>query len=420
MSNILEAKFVAFDIIKAVERRRAFAHILLRSRLSSLPLEVHSSTTELVYGTLRRQNTLDWYVSHYVDIDRLPLELKIILRIATYQLLYHRIPKPLVVNEAVEMAKILSSRKSGGLVNAVLRKIAVTNSQPDTLSVIYSHPEWLIEKWSRELGKEETILLCRRNNQPMPTSFRVNQLKTTLEKIEDTLNNKGIRLERGRLSRNCLVLKEGDINPVISLEEEGKVYIQSESSMVVVETIDCKPGMKVIDGCAGYGGKTTYIAELMKNKGTIIAVDRLASKLSILENEALKRGITIINCIESPIERLSLDVIGEADRVLLDVPCSGLGTLSRKPEIKWRINPSSIEKLVLIQRNILKSGKNFVKPGGILVYSACTISKDETYDIIKSFLEENKEFILREERQILPHIDNTEGFYMAKLERKDA
>jgi len=420
MNNILEAKLAAFDIIKAVEKRRAFAHILLRSRLSSFPLEIHSSITEFVYGTLRFQNTIDWYISNYVDIDKLPLEIKIILRMATYQLLYHRVLKPLVVNEAVEMAKILTSKKAAGLVNAVLRRIAITSLQPNELSIIYSHPDWLIEKWKRELGEEEAILLCKRNNQPMPTSFRINQLKTTIEEVEGTLNEKGVRIERGNLSRSCLILKEGDIKPVISLEEEGKVYIQSESSMLVVEIMDCKPGMKVLDGCAGYGGKTTYIAELMRNKGTIIAVDRLANKLNILKNEALKRGISIISCIESPIEDLPLSFIGEADRVLLDVPCSGLGTLSRKPEIKWRVTPSSIGKLISIQKNILKRGRNFVKPGGILVYSACTISRDETYDIIKSFLEENRDFILVEERQILPHVNDTEGFYMAKLKREDA
>lgn len=420
MNNILEAKLAAFDIIKAVEKRRAFAHILLRSRLSSFPLEIHSSITEFVYGTLRFQNTIDWYISNYVDIDKLPLEIKIILRMATYQLLNHRVLKPLVVNEAVEMAKILTSKKAAGLVNAVLRRIAITSLQPNELSIIYSHPDWLIEKWKKELGEEEAILLCKRNNQPMPTSFRINQLKTTIEEVEGTLNEKGVRIERGNLSRNCLILKEGDIKPVISLEEEGKVYIQSESSMLVVEIMDCKPGMKVLDGCAGYGGKTTYIAELMRNKGTIIAVDRLANKLNILKNEALKRGISIISCIESPIEDLPLSFIGEADRVLLDVPCSGLGTLSRKPEIKWRVTPSSIGKLISIQKNILKRGRNFVKPGGILVYSACTISRDETYDIIKSFLEENRDFILIEERQILPHVNDTEGFYMAKLKREDA
>jgi 16S rRNA (cytosine967-C5)-methyltransferase len=420
MNNILEAKLAAFDIIKAVEKRRAFAHILLRSRLSSFPLEIHSSITEFVYGTLRFQNTIDWYISNYVDIDKLPLEIKIILRMATYQLLYHRVLKPLVVNEAVEMAKILTSKKAAGLVNAVLRRIAITSLQPNELSIIYSHPDWLIEKWKKELGEEEAILLCKRNNQPMPTSFRINQLKTTIEEVEGTLNEKGVRIERGNLSRNCLILKEGDIKPVISLEEEGKVYIQSESSMLVVEIMDCKPGMKVLDGCAGYGGKTTYIAELMRNKGTIIAVDKLANKLNILKNEALKRGISIISCIESPIEDLPLSFIGEADRVLLDVPCSGLGTLSRKPEIKWRVTPSSIGKLISIQKNILKRGRNFVKPGGILVYSACTISRDETYDIIKSFLEENRDFILIEERQILPHVNDTEGFYMAKLKREDA
>ena len=417
MNKIVEAKRVAYEILLSVERRMAYANALMRERLSEIPSIYNPLITDVVYGVLRRKNTLDWYISNFVRIERLDLELLTILRIGTYQILYHSTPIPLVVNEAVEMGKILISRKASGLINAVLRRIATANLKPEEKSLVYSHPKWLIEKWERELGEEDARLLCERNNNPMPLSFRVNILKTDIETIEDALNKRGLNVARGRFSKNCLILKEGDINPIVTLEDEGKVFIQSEPSMVVVELLEVNPGLRVLDGCSGVGGKTTYIAELMSNIGEIIAVDKAKDKLKLLKDLAIKRDISIIRCIESPLEDLKPEEIGYFDRILLDVPCSGLGTLSRKPEIKWRLRIDDIGKLAEMQRKILNSGSKFLKPGGILVYSACTISREETYDIIKSFINENRDYFLIEERQFLPHIDDVEGFYIAKIRR---
>jgi len=417
MNKIVEAKRVAYEILLSVERRTSYANALMRERLSEIPSIYNPLITDVVYGVLRRKNTLDWYISNFVRIERLDLELLTILRIGTYQILYHSTPIPLVVNEAVEMGKILISRKASGLINAVLRRIATANLKPEEKSLVYSHPKWLIEKWERELGEEDARLLCERNNNPMPLSFRVNILKTDIETIEDALNKRGLNVARGRFSKNCLILKEGDINPIVTLEDEGKVFIQSEPSMVVVELLEVNPGLRVLDGCSGVGGKTTYIAELMSNIGEIIAVDKAKDKLKLLKDLAIKRDISIIRCIESPLEDLKPEEIGYFDRILLDVPCSGLGTLSRKPEIKWRLRIDDIGKLAEMQRKILNSGSKFLKPGGILVYSACTISREETYDIIKSFINENRDYFLIEERQFLPHIDDVEGFYIAKIRR---
>jgi len=417
MNKIVEAKRVAYEILLSVERRTSYANALMRERLSEIPSIYNPLITDVVYGVLRRKNTLDWYISNFVRVERLDLELLTILRIGTYQILYHSTPIPLVVNEAVEMGKILISRKASGLINAVLRRIATANLKPEEKSLVYSHPKWLIEKWERELGEEDARLLCERNNNPIPLSFRVNILKTDIETIEDALNKRGLNVARGRFSKNCLILKEGDINPIVTLEDEGKVFIQSEPSMVVVELLEVNPGLRVLDGCSGIGGKTTYIAELMSNIGEIIAVDKAKDKLKLLKDLAIKRDISIIRCIESPLEGLKPEEIGYFDRILLDVPCSGLGTLSRKPEIKWRLRIDDIGKLAEMQRRILNSGSKFLKPGGILVYSACTISREETYDIIKSFINENRDYFLIEERQFLPHIDDVEGFYIAKIRR---
>jgi 16S rRNA (cytosine967-C5)-methyltransferase len=417
MNKIVEAKRIAYEILLSVERRMAYANALMRERLSEIPSIYNPLITDVVYGVLRRKNTLDWYISNFVRVERLDLELLTILRIGTYQILYHSTPIPLVVNEAVEMGKILISRKASGLINAVLRRIVTANLKPGEKSLVYSHPKWLIEKWERELGEEDARLLCERNNNPMPLSFRVNILKTDIETIEDALNKRGLNVARGRFSKNCLILKEGDINPIVTLEDEGKVFIQSEPSMVVVELLEVNPGLRVLDGCSGVGGKTTYIAELMSNIGEIIAVDKAKDKLKLLKDLAIKRDISIIRCIESPLEDLKPEEIGYFDRILLDVPCSGLGTLSRKPEIKWRLRIDDIGKLAEMQRKILNSGSKFLKPGGILVYSACTISREETYDIIKSFINENRDYFLIEERQFLPHIDDVEGFYIAKIRR---
>lgn len=417
MNDLIKAKKLAYKILMQVEKENLYANVLMREKLNKGTSPYNSLITDIVYGVLRRKNTLDWYISSFVKIERLDLKLLIILRIGTYQILYHSVPKPLVVNESVEMGKSLVSKKAGSLINAVLRKIVSTELKPTEKSLIYSHPNWLIDKWEKELGEEETKLLCERNNSPMPLSFRVNILKTDIDEVENSLKEKGLILARGKFSKNCIILKEGNIEPIIALEEEGKVFIQSEPSMVVVELLDPKPKMRALDGCSGVGGKTTYIAELMLNDGEVIAVDKAKNKLESLKSIANKRNISIIKCVESPIENLNPEYIGYFDRVLLDVPCSGLGTLSRRPEIKWRLNLKDIENLSRLQKRILECGARFLKPGGILIYSACTISKEETYDIIKSFIDKNKDYYLVEERQFLPHMDDVEGFYIAKIQR---
>lgn len=422
MDEIIKAKLWAYNILKSVEEKKAFANVLLREKLKdkNAPPSLHPLITDIVYGVLRRQNTLDWYISNFSKIYRLTLEVLILLRIGTYQILYHSTPAPLIVNETVELGKRIISRKAGNLINAVLRRVSESNLKPSEKELIYSHPAWLIDKWEKELGVEETYLLCERNNKPMSLSFRVNTLKTDIEDIENFLLRNGINIERGRLSKNSLILKEGAVELLSSLEEEGKIFIQSEASMVVVEKLDLHSGMKVLDGCSGYGGKTIYIGELIGNNGEIIAIDKSKEKLDVLKKIADRHGVSIIKTIHSRLEDVTIEKTDYVDRILLDVPCSGLGTLSRRPEIKWRLKPGEISKLASAQRKILEAGSKFLKSGGILVYSACTISREETYDIIKSFLEKNREFDLIEEVQFLPHRDGVEGFYIAKLKKNVA
>lgn len=422
MDELIKAKILAYRILKQVEEKRAFANVLLKEKLKDGDIleSFHPLVTDIVYGVLRRQNTIDWYISNFTKLERLTLEVLLLLRIGTYQILYHSTPIPLIVNETVEAGKRVISRKAGNLINAVLRKISESKLKLTEKELIYSHPLWLIDKWEKELGTEETRLLCERNNNPMPLSFRINRIKTNIEDVESYLSKEGVIVERGKFSQNCLILKEGEVRPISFLEEEGKIFIQSEPSMVVVDRLELESGMRVLDGCSGYGGKTVYIGEIMRNDGEIIAVDKVKNKLDTLKKIADKHSVSIIKTIHSPLEELSTERIGYVDRVLLDVPCSGLGTLSRRPEIKWRLKPNDILKLSSIQKKILEAGSRFLKPKGILVYSACTISRDETYDIIKSFIEENKEFELMEEIQFSPHKDNIEGFYIAKLRKNVA
>lgn len=422
MDELIKAKILAYRILKQVEEKRAFANVLLKEKLKDGDIleSFHPLVTDIVYGILRRQNTIDWYISNFTKLERLTLEVLLLLRIGTYQILYHSTPIPLIVNETVEAGKRVISRKAGNLINAVLRKISESKLKPTEKELIYSHPLWLIDKWEKELGTEETRLLCERNNNPMPLSFRVNIIRNNIEDVESYLSKEGVIVERGKFSQNCLILKEGSVRPISFLEEEGKIFIQSEPSIVVVDRLELESGMRVLDGCSGYGGKTVYIGEIMRNDGEIIAVDKVKNKLDTLKKIADKHSVSIIKTIHSPLEELSTERIGYVDRVLLDVPCSGLGTLSRRPEIKWRLKPNDILKLSSIQKKILEAGSRFLKPKGILVYSACTISRDETYDIIKSFIEENKEFELMEEIQFSPHKDNIEGFYIAKLRKNVA
>jgi 16S rRNA (cytosine967-C5)-methyltransferase len=347
------------------------------------------------------------------------------------------------VNEAVKIAKI-SHQASSGLVNAILRNIIrrpESITDPDFsknpaahISQVHSHPFWLVERWLKQFGPEETLAICRANNDIPPLSVRINRLKTTREQIIADLGQSVFETRKTAFSPEGLILSGG----AVSLREtpsyrEGHLQIQDEASQLITYLVDPKPGMAVLDACAGAGIKTSHLAERMQNRGRILALDRSGQKLKALRANMKRLGITIV---ETSIQDVSEDpddaLPGAFDLVLVDVPCSGLGTLRRNPEIKWRIRPADIDDFSSLQKRLLDQAARCLKRGGTLVYSTCTLTPEENETVIWDFLSRSGDFHLENPPDFVPasmvteegffrtrpDLHTTDGFFGAILRRR--
>lgn len=442
----LRVRDVALSLLERIEREHAFSHILLNHTLNEKPFHEKDKAllTELVYGTIKRKNTLDFYLSPFIKkgIHSLDSWVRQLLRLSVYQFVYlDRIPPRAVVHEAVTIAKVRGHVGVSKFVNGVLRTF-LRESLPTTeklegvekYAIEWSHPEWLLEEWIHDYGFDEAKKMAETNLFPAPVTVRVNQLQLTKEEAKRALEEEGCEVENGHLSPDALLIKKGKI-PQTKTYETGAITIQDESSMLVARLLDPQPGMKVVDVCAAPGGKTTHIAERMEDKGEIYAFDLHQKKVQFIEEQRKRLHLTSIKTkaldarkLPDFYERCSFD------RVLVDVPCSGFGIIRRKPEIKWQKKPSDLERLPDVQLEILEKASELVKKGGRLIYSTCTVRKIENEAVVRAFLERNHGFEWDEEAMknlptslqpqvnqgevtILPHHFETDGFFMAALRR---
>ncbi len=438
----------AVEILNRIDREGAYAEPLLDSVLAgngAANLADRRLLTQLVYGTLRNRSRLDWIIGllYRGKAEAMDHSLRNILRIGLYQLLFtDRIPPFAAVNEAVKTAKAMHPA-GAGLVNAVLRKflkpgtsVAYPDKEKDPagyVSVFHSHPLWLVEKWIGTMGFAETLELCKADNETPPLTIRVNRLKADREETGKALAGEGCEAQAADLSPEGLKISALPV-PVreLRLFREGRFVIQDEASQLVSHLVDPRPGEKVLDLCAGTGVKTTHLAELMGNQGHIAALDINAKKLDSLRGLAQKLGITIIHSLAGDARaEPSADFREAFDRVLVDAPCSGLGTLRRNPEIKWRLTPESLREFPPLQADILANAARFLKRGGILVYSTCTISAEENGEVLWAFLSGNRDFTLVHpsgsvDRRVVdqegffrtaPHRHGTDGFFGAVLRK---
>jgi len=418
---------LAVEILNRIDQKGAHAEPLLDAALSGTGIQNPQDRgllTELVYGTLRMRGRLDWIVGRLYRGDDAALETPVrnILRTGLYQLLFtDRIPPFAAVNEAVGIAK-KSCPAAAGLVNAILRNalrekesIAWPDMAKDpgrAIAVLHSHPRWLVECWLDRYGIDETIAICRANNTIPPLAVRVNALKTSREKAIAALAGEGITAETARFSPDGIILP----NPAAGLREtaafrHGLIRVQDEASQLVARLCAPKPGEQVLDLCAGAGGKTLHIAALMENRGKITAVDLHPDKLRLLAAEAGRLGATIVethpgNAAGTP-EAFRIAF----DRVLLDAPCSGLGTLRRNPEIRWRITPADLEKCSRIQRRLLRSAADCVKPDGRLVYTTCAVTAEENENVVGDFLAGHPEYTRISPDGIPPALVDAHSFF---------
>ena len=404
----------AVKILNRVERTDSYLDKVLDAELRSPELSDPDKglLSELVYGVLRWQNKLDWILNGFShgNFAKSEINVKNTLRVALYQVLFlERIPHAAAVNEGVEFIKRIRGEKPAGLVNAVLRNIIrnmegirypdPAEDQTQYLAVFYSHPLWMVKRWTERFGAEEATALLTANNERPHLSLRVNQLKTDRSSFLKLLQQMQVQASPSRFLD--LFVRARGLSRIGQMEafRNGLFTVQDESAAFPCLLLDPHPGECVIDLCAAPGGKTTNIAEIMQNQGQVIAVDKYEGKLNLIRTSVDRLGLRNVSFLAADAATMSVE---PADKVLLDAPCSGLGVLSKKPDIKWKRDISDIRKLTAIQTEIIENAAQMLKPGGVLVYSTCTIEPEENQEVVRCFLEKHPEFALEDAKRFIP------------------
>lgn len=396
----------AVKILNRVERTDSYLDKVLDIELKSPDLVDLDKglLTEIVHGVLRWQNRLDWVLNGFShgNFAKSEINVKNTLRVSLYQILFlDRVPHSAAVNEGVEFIKRIRGEKPAGLVNAVLRNIIrniegirypLAEEDPvQHLAVYYSHPHWVVRRWLARFGFEETKKLLIAGNERPPLSLRINKLKTEPGLFLRQLEQQGIVYTGSSHIDYFVKVKALARIGQMELFRNGMFTIQDESAALPCLLLAPKPGDRVIDMCAAPGGKTTNLAELMKNEGEVIAVDKYEAKLNLIKTSCERLGLRNVRLQAADASTLASDV---ADRVLLDAPCSGLGVLSKKPDIKWKRDVADLIRLTRQQTELLENAARLLKPGGTLVYSTCTTEPEENQGIIQAFLARHPEFTL--------------------------
>lgn len=428
---------VAYEALLKIEKNGAYSNIALDFLLSKTELDTRDKAfvSNLFYGVTERKITLDYQIEQYLSkpLKKTKSDLITLLRLGAYQILFmDKVPSSAAVNESVNSAKKNGMSYASGLVNAVLRKIdknglKLPSDEDSTayLSVKYSCPEWLINKWIKEYGREDTIGILNSSLGTSEIYIRVNNTLTDADKLIDMLDKEGVIAEKTAIS-NCLrIVLGGKAVEALESYKNGFFHVQDAACQLCATALGAKEGDRVFDLCAAPGGKTYTIAELMNGNGEVLSFDIHSHRAELIKKGAERLSL---DCVKAEVGDATVycESLGMADAVLCDVPCSGLGIIGKKPEIKYK-NPDDIKQLPLLQLEILENGSKYVKEGGRLVYSTCTLSKSENEKVCKRFLANNGNFIVvtplkdisdDEFVTLLPHRHNTDGFFIACFERK--
>ncbi len=398
--------------------------------------------SDLVAGVTRLKRWLDFLIAQFYhgDINTLDDSVRQILRIGLYELLERGTPQHAAVSEAVDTAKALRGKGASGLVNAVLRAalrcidadelpVPKTGKAARDLAVRYSHPTWIVRRWLKRFGEEQTTALLKKNNERPAYSLRVNTLKTTREDLGERLDELGVGWRPSNYLEDFVVVEQ--LQPIIraGLLTEGLCAVQDEAAGLVVRVLDPQPGESILDGAAAPGGKALYAAQLMNNSGEVVAIDLHESRTKLVLSAAEASEITIINARSADLKSASFD--RQFDRVILDAPCSGLGVLAKRSDLRWQASPEKIAELVDLQTELMEAASGHVRAGGTLVYSTCTTEPEENADIVQAFIERHPEFTvepiplflpesMRTEEGFflsLPHLQGTDGAFAARLRK---
>lgn len=407
----MNARKYIITIFKQVIYEDGFASLLLRKNREMFSEEDNAFISETVYGTLRNYYLIEKQWQSLVT-NKVRRDTALILDMSIYHLFFlDKIPNYAVIHEAVE----LSEKRDKAFVNALLRKISqrgLIQSSEDTLNALSentSHPLWILQLWNAHYGYEITKRLAEFNQTRSIVYGRINTLKCTKEMLE---KDDKVHFVNDEVFTYDGILTNSDYF------KKGEVIIQDLSSSLIPKVLDVSRNMTVLDACSAPGTKTQEIAMFMQNEGKIIAQDIYEKRVQLIDHLMLKTGVTIVKTKVQDSSVLNEEYINKFDRVLLDAPCSGLGDLRHKPEIRFHLKPDNIDELTSLQKKLLEVNGQYVKEGGILVYSTCTLNKKENEKQIQTFLKNHSEYELIEEKTLFPYIENSDGFYYAKMRRK--
>jgi 16S rRNA (cytosine967-C5)-methyltransferase len=439
---VAPARHAAFEILRRVEQEGAFASVLLAASVEELSAQDRALCYELVLGSLRWQLWLDRLIEHYArrSAESLDAPVRRALRLGLYQLRFlSRVPARASVNESVNLMRLAKLRSAASFVNAVLRRAtrepdydpaAATSDTIERIAIETSHPVWLIERWADAFSIEEAVSFARANNESPPIAFRVNAHDDD-ERVAvlNELREAGGVLEPSRVAPGAWRI-QGVTSRLRQIAGDGRIYIQDEASQLVAHALDARSGMRVLDVCAAPGSKTTHIAALTPDVRLIVAGDLYEHRLRTVIDAGARQGRSLIRVVALDATAPLPLAEGSFDRVLVDAPCAGTGTLRRNPEIRWRITATDIENLQERQQHILVNASRMVRHGGRLVYSTCSVEREENEEVVAAFLHQNRAF-----RQVSPsvlapfqsasgaartwpHREGADGFFIAAFERR--
>ena len=436
------AREVALQVLEACSSQAAWSDGYLKRVLRQVGLDRRDAAlaTRLCFGVLQSQMLLDWHLAHFsrLPLGKLESQVLWILRLAVYQLLYlDKIPPSAAVNEAVNQARAHSRNpRTAGMVNGILRAMLRAMPLPaaegvddlDTLSIQTSHPRWLVEAFAQRLGIEEAKALLETDNAGAPTTVQVNRARITPEALCRRLEEEGAHVQIHPWMPGCLTLEGSGNLEVLESFRQGLFYVQDVGARMAVLAAAPEPGQRLLDCCAAPGGKSFGAALEMENRGEVVCCDIHPHKIQLLAAGRSRLGLDCLRPMVQDAAQTRQDWLGNFDRVIADVPCSGLGIIRKKPDIRYK-PPGPLAELPEIQWRILSCVSGYLKPGGVLVYSTCTLLQRENEDVVARFLSEHREFALepfelphlgRQEGMVTlwPHIHGTDGFFIARL-RKD-
>ena len=433
-TRVSPARTCALRVIRRTFEEDAYADRAFAAEASGLEPRDRALAMALSYGAIQRRGTLDHVAAQLTDrpLGRLDPPVLAVIRLGLFELLYlGGAAEHAAVNESVELVKSVRPH-AAGLVNAVLRRAAregpgslaaLDDDSPEHAAILHSVPGWLASKWWEELGADEARTLLRAINKPAESALRVNTLVASTRAVAARLPVPSRPAERppglsrpggGPLPEGLVLGGPFDVEGSV-LWASGQVQAQSRASMLVARIVDPQPGERVLDLCAAPGGKTTHLAALMGDSGEIVAVERHPGRAAALERTCARMHASSVRVEVGDAAVPRADEV--FDRILVDAPCSGLGTLQSRPDLRWRRRPEAIAELAALQAGILGAAARSLAPGGTLVYSVCTISRAESDDVVEAFLREHGDYSLGQRTQLLPHRDATDGFFVARLRR---